>query len=194
MTAPKARRTWLLGGVAAVAAAAGATLFMRREPSRRGIDAAGSAGSATPPGSAPLPEDRLWTLSFERPAGGELVMGSLRGRLTLVNFWATWCPPCVKELPMLDRFHRDHAGTGWHVVGLAIDGPTPVRQFLARAPVGFDIGLAGLDGIDLGKLLGNETGALPFTVVLDRQGRVVERKLGELTEDDLLGWVQRHGR
>jgi hypothetical protein len=95
---------------------------------------------------------------------------------------------------MLDRFHRDHAGTGWHVVGLAIDGPTPVRQFLARAPVGFDIGLAGLDGIDLGKLLGNETGALPFTVVLDRQGRVVERKLGELTEDDLLGWVQRHGR
>jgi thiol-disulfide isomerase/thioredoxin len=87
----------------------------------------------------------------------------------VLNFWATWCPPCIKEMPALDRF-REPCGTRWEVVGLAVDGPTPVREFLQRVPVSFPIGLAGFGGADLGKRLGNQTGGLPFTVVL-RQPR-----------------------
>ena len=64
----------------------------------------------------------LWQQAFETPAGAPLDMAALRSRPLLVNFWATWCPPCVEELPMLDRFHRQQsAGSGWQVLGVAID-------------------------------------------------------------------------
>jgi thiol-disulfide isomerase/thioredoxin len=106
-----------------------------------------------------------------------------------MNFWATWCPPCVKEMPLLDQFHRQHRAAGWQVVGLAVDGPTPVRQFLARVPVGFAIGLAGFDGTELSRRLGNERGALPFTVVFGKEGRVLHRKLGEVTPEELATWA-----
>ena len=175
------RRTALTLGIAAAAAAGGAGLAawrLRLQPQPPAQDAAAVAG--------------LWARSFERPGGGELAMASLLGRHTLVNFWATWCPPCVKELPMLDAFHRTHGPRGWQVVGLAVDGPTPVREFLARSPVAFPIGLAGLDGIEIGKALGNTAGGLPFTVVFDRGGQVLERKLGELVQADLDGWLARH--
>jgi thiol-disulfide isomerase/thioredoxin len=135
----------------------------------------------------------LWAQRFERPEGGELAMSALLGRRTLVNFWATWCPPCVKELPMLDAFHRAQPPDGWQVVGLAVDGPTPVREFLARSPVAFPVGLAGLDGIDIGRSLGNAAGGLPFTVVFDRAGAVVDRKLGELVQADLDRWAATGG-
>jgi thiol-disulfide isomerase/thioredoxin len=152
---------------------------------------AGPAATTEAPTAAGTPPD-LWALRFEQPQGGNLEMAALRGRWTLLNFWATWCPPCVKEIPMLDAFHRAQGAAGWQVVGLAIDGPTPVRQFLSRRPVGFAVGLAGLDGIELVRALGNTSGALPFTVILDPAGAVVDRKLGELVEADLSNWVQRH--
>jgi thiol-disulfide isomerase/thioredoxin len=185
------RRTVVTAAVAAAAGLAGYGWLNRQgavTPADSGSGSTKATGAADP--SAPGVD--IWTLRFEQPDGGELDMARLRGRTTLVNFWATWCPPCVKELPMLDTFHRDHLGRGWQVVGLAIDGPTPVRQFLAKAPVAFPVGLAGLDGIELGKALGNANGGLPFTVVFDRSGSIVERKLGELTLADLTGWAQRH--
>lgn len=129
----------------------------------------------------------LWGLRFERPEGGELVMQSLRGRPILLNFWATWCPPCITEMPLLDRFHRE-AGAGWQVVGLAVDGPSPVREFLAKRPVGFPVGLAGLDGVELARSLGNAAGSLPFSLAFDSRGRLRERKLGLLREADLERW------
>ena len=75
------------------------------------------------------------------------------------------------------------------VVGLAIDGPTPVREFLSRQPVRFDIGLAGFEGTDLSRELGNAQGALPFTAVFDAAGRIVQRKLGETSYDELVRWA-----
>ena len=132
----------------------------------------------------------MWALRFERPEGGELVMADLRGRPLVLNFWATWCPPCIKEMPELDRFHREFAPQGWQVVGLAIDGPTPVRDFLRRVPVGFAIGLAGLGGTDLVRRLGNAAGGLPFSVIFGRDGQVLHRKLGETSFDELAGWAR----
>jgi hypothetical protein len=97
----------------------------------------------------------------------------------------------VKELPDLDRFHATQAaGTGWQVVALAIDGPTAVREFLARRPLRFP-GRAGR-ARRLGAVAqpGNATGRLPFTVVLDAAGRVVRRKLGATTYDELVAWTK----
>jgi thiol-disulfide isomerase/thioredoxin len=173
------RRTLVLGaaGVAAAALGVGSALWRGR-----------SAVPVAADGAAAAPAD-FWNLRFARPEGGELVLADFRGRPLLLNFWATWCPPCVKEMPLLDQFHRQHQGAGWQVVGLAIDAPTPVRQFLTRVPVGFAVGLAGLEGTDLSRQLGNEGGALPFTVVFGKQGEVRHRKLGEVTPAELARWA-----
>ena len=133
--------------------------------------------------------DSFWDLRFDTPTGGELAMASLRGRQLLVNFWATWCPPCIEELPLLDRFQHENAGKNWQVVGLAIDQPSAVRQFLARRPVRFPIGMAGLGGTELAKSLGNLSGGLPFTVVLDPAGRVRQRRMGKLSDAELGQWA-----
>jgi thiol-disulfide isomerase/thioredoxin len=176
------RREWLvLGGVAMAAAAAGGGWKLWRQQQARRVEIADAAALADSGG--------LWGLSFPQPGGGELSMAALRGRPLVLNFWATWCPPCVKEMPQFDRFARDFAGRGFQVVGLAIDGPTPVREYLAKLPVSYAIGLAGLNGAELGRQLGNERGALPFTVVFDAQGRLRHRKLGETDYAELAAWA-----
>ena len=167
------RRAVLAGAVAAAAGVAGlgAAWWQRRASAANELDA-------------------LWAMRFERPEGGELAMAALRGKPLLINFWATWCAPCLRELPAIDQFHREFQPRGWQVVGLAIDGPTPVREFLARVKVGFPIGLAGLDGTDLVIKLGNAQGGLPFSVLIDSQGRVAERKLGATSLEELTGWAK----
>jgi thiol-disulfide isomerase/thioredoxin len=132
-----------------------------------------------------------WSLRFEAPGGGEVSLAALRGRPLLVNFWATWCPPCIEEMPLLDRFQREHQGSGWQVLGLAVDGAEPVREFLSRHPVGFRIGLAAAQGVALSRSLGNTGGALPFSVAFDSRGEAVERKLGVLKWGELTTWAER---
>jgi thiol-disulfide isomerase/thioredoxin len=117
-------------------------------------------------------------------------MASLHGRPLVLNFWATWCPPCIKELPELERFHREWSPKGWRVVGLAVDGAKPVREFLQKQPLSFAIGMAGLDGSTLGRQLGNEQGGLPFTAVFDRRGRLAHRKLGQTDFEELSTWAR----
>ena len=134
-------------------------------------------------------EQALWTMEFEKPEGGSVALKSLAGKPLLLNFWATWCPPCVEELPMLNAFYREHGANGWQVLGLAIDQPSAVRKFLQRIPLEFPVGLAGLGGTDLGRSLGNLTGGLPFTVVLGGSGRVLHRKMGQITPQDLQRWA-----
>lgn len=176
-TSPSPRRRRLLtAGVATAALAGGVWLSAGRRPA--------------PPDPA---TESLWQLGFDTPEGGRLEMSTLRGKPLLINFWATWCAPCVREMPEIDRFHRDFSPKGWQVLGLAIDGPTPVREFLGRIKVGFAIGLAGLEGTELTRRLGNERGGLPFSVAFDADGRIVRRKLGETHYDELAGWAREMG-
>jgi len=170
------RRELVLGsGVAAVAAAAGAGWAAWRHREAEAADAAVAT---------------LWQERFDRPGGGELALSGLRGQPLILNFWATWCAPCVKEMPLLDGFYREHQSKGWQVVGLAVDSPTPVREFLVKLPVSFPIGLAGLNGVELSRSLGNPSGALPFSVLFDRQGQAAVRKLGLLKPEDLADWLR----
>jgi thiol-disulfide isomerase/thioredoxin len=171
-----AGRRGLLVGAAVAAAAAGAGLAWWR-----------SGGDAAKP-TAAGPEAALWSQSFETPAGTPLALQSLRGKPLLVNFWATWCPPCIEELPLLDAFFQENKANSFQVLGLAIDQPSAVKRFLEKMPLSFPVALAGLGGTELGKSLGNLTGALPFTVVLGASGAVLHRKMGKVSPEELAAW------
>ena len=170
---PATSRRGLMAGVAAVAAVAGAGLAWWR---------------LQPQDAAPGAELALWQQPFETPAGTPLDLAALRGKPLLLNFWATWCPPCVEELPMLNAFYKEQRARGWNVLGLAIDQPSSVRKFLERLPLDFPIGLAGLGGTELGRSLGNLNGGLPFTVVFGADGRIRDRKMGKVDPADLQRW------
>jgi thiol-disulfide isomerase/thioredoxin len=168
------RRGWAItASVAAAAAAAGLgwSIWQQR-----------SAGAGA--------ESQLWSLTFDTPDGSQLAMSSYRGQPLVLNFWATWCPPCLREMPALDRFARDFASRGWRVVGLAADNAEPVRAFLARAPVTYAIGLTGFAGIELSRRLGNAGGGLPFTLVFGHGGALLHRQIGETSYDQLSARAQ----
>ena len=135
-------------------------------------------------------EAAFWALDFEGPHGEVVSMARFKGRPLLLNFWATWCPPCVEELPLLNAFFQAREAQGWQVMGLAVDQPSAVRRFLEKMPLAFPVGMAGLSGTDLSRNLGNGPGALPFTVLFDPAGKAVQRKLGKVSAEDLQAWAQ----
>ena len=116
-------------------------------------------------------------------------MAAFRGRPLLLNFWATWCPPCIEELPLINDFYTQNSAKCWQVLGLAVDQADPVKRFIGQMPLRFPVALAGMPGIELSKSLGNLTGGLPFTVVLGANGQVAQRKMGKILPQDLLAWT-----
>jgi len=170
----RTRRRWLIGAVAGAAALGGMGLAWRKYQ---------------PQAMSPAAESELWPLEFVTPDGRLLRMAALRGKPVLLNFWATWCPPCVEELPLLSRFYQENSAKGWQVMGLAVDQLEPVKHFLAKTPVTFPVAMAGMPGIELSRSLGNLSGGLPFTVVLGSDGLVAHRKMGKVTPDDLRAWA-----
>ena len=169
------RRRWLYGAAAAVVAAGGAgwaALAWRL----------GQISAAEVPAG-------LWQQSFPTPEGGVLDLQALRGQPLVLNFWATWCPPCVAELPLLSSFSRENAANGWQVLGIAVDQAAAVRAFLDRVPVAFPVALAPQGGIALSRSLGNLAGGLPFTVVFGADGQVRHRKMGQITPQNLKDWI-----
>ena len=165
------RRTATVGilGVAAGIAGIGASLWRDRE-SRAATEA-------------------VWGLRFPRLGGGELALRSFKGRPLLLNFWATWCVPCVTEMPLLARFAAEHPG--WQVVGLAVDRADAVSRFVADHRIAFPVALAEVQGLELSRSLGNTVGGLPFTVAFDASGGADQKRLGALDENELRRWANR---
>jgi thiol-disulfide isomerase/thioredoxin len=170
----KASRRGLLLGAGACAAVAGAGLaWWRLRP------------HAVEPGAM----EGFWGLQFQALDGSALPMTRFRNGPLLVNFWATWCPPCIEELPMINGFFHKQRAKGWQVLGLAVDQQVAVERFLVRQPLDFPVALAGLAGTELSRSLGNLSGGLPFTVVFDTGGQVRQRKMGKLSTADLAAWA-----
>ena len=132
----------------------------------------------------------FWGLQWNAPQGPAVQLQAFRGKPLLINFWATWCPPCVEELPLINAFFDKNHANGWQVLGLAVDRPSAVQAFLQKMPLHFAVGLAGMDGSELSAKLGNPSGSLPFSVALGAQGTVLQRKLGRLKPEDLDVWAR----
>ena len=115
-------------------------------------------------------------------------MAEHRGHVVIVNFWATWCVPCVQEIPAFSRAHAD-AGGRVAFVGLGIDSPSNIAAFNDRFKPSYPLLAAGADGTMLARAFGDEDGALPFTVVLGSDGRVIASHLGKVDDTTLKKWL-----
>jgi thiol-disulfide isomerase/thioredoxin len=114
--------------------------------------------------------------------GATRTLDEWRGQPVLVNFWATWCPPCLKEIPLLVSLQEEFRDDGLAIVGVAVDEELAVRQFVAERELNFPVLLAEESGMGAAAALGADVFALPISAAVDRAGRVVFVRTGELTE------------
>jgi thiol-disulfide isomerase/thioredoxin len=170
------RRHWVVAGLGVTAGLAGALMAWQKFQPHAVIDES---------------VQNFWAQSFERPEGGTLSMKELQGKPLLINFWATWCPPCIEELPLIDAFFNQNKAKSLQVVGLAVDQPSMVRRYLSQKPLSFPVGLAGFNVTELGKTLGNTQSVLPFSVIFDAKGGLLAQKAGKLEQSDLEAWLKK---
>ncbi|GAB4474065.1 MAG: hypothetical protein OHK0044_18570 [Burkholderiaceae bacterium] len=143
--------------------------------------------------TAPKPVDvgaaALFGLTFDDADGRPQSMAQWKGRPLVVNFWATWCPPCVEEMPDLQRIRDEYRVRGVEVVGIGIDSAPKIREFRDRFGITFPLLVASADGTELSRKLGNQAGALPYTVLVAHDGKVVQRRLGRVKPEELRAWL-----
>jgi len=117
--------------------------------------------------------------------GASHAMAQHRGKTLVVNFWATWCPPCVEEMPELSELQHDLEKQNVQVLGIGIDSAANIQEFSQKYQIAYPLYVAGMSGTELSRQLGNKAGGLPFTVLIDRSGAVRKTYLGRLKMDEL---------
>lgn len=161
-----------------------------RAMNRRLFLSAAAAGAAVlaagAPGRAGASDDAVATLMALRLpalAGGTHALAEFKGQPMVVNFWATWCAPCVREMPELDALQKKYPHVRF--VGFGVDREENMRKFVEKVQVSYPLWVAGAGAIDLLRKLGNPAGGLPFTVVFNADGSINRKILGEIKVDDL---------
>jgi peroxiredoxin len=122
----------------------------------------------------------LMQVSMKDSAGKQRKMSEWQGKVLVLNFWATWCPPCVSEMPELVALQNDFGSKNVQVVGIGIDSPSNIREFAEKHQITYPLLLGGLEGSELSKQFGNESGGLPFTLLIGADGSVRKSYMGRL--------------
>jgi peroxiredoxin len=129
--------------------------------------------------------DAVFALQLPDAAGVKQPLSQWRGKVLVVNFWATWCEPCREEMPEFARAQTEFGPRGVQFVGIAVDQADRVGRFARELNLNYPALIGGYDAMELSRSLGNVLVALPFTIVIDRQGRVVETHLGPMKPQQL---------
>lgn len=138
------------------------------------------------PGEIDQPRlDALWAAEFKDLSGKPVSMASLRGKPLVINFWATWCGPCKEEMPDFQRFALSEPGKIAQIVGIGIDSASNMQAFSKELGISYLLLESGMAGISILKAVGNKSGALPYTIVVDSRGIAVLTRLGVLKYDEL---------
>jgi len=127
--------------------------------------------------------------SFPDLSGKQHSLSEWQGKIQVVNFWATWCPPCRKEIPDLIALQRDYADKGIVVIGIAIDDRQAVADYLNETKINYPVLMGTDEGIAFARLLGNSVDAVPFTVIVGREGQIIYRQPGEFSKEKMLGII-----
>ena len=122
--------------------------------------------------------------------GKSQALAQWRGKVMVVNFWATWCAPCLEEIPEFVRMQEKFGHRGLQFVGIAIDNRDKVREFAVKFRMNYPVLVGEMEAIELVRKVGNERGGLPFTVIMDRKGRLIGTELGGLNEQKLTALVE----
>lgn len=130
--------------------------------------------------------EMLFGVALPDTEGREQSIGQWKGKVLIVNFWATWCVPCREEMPEFVKAQRDFGARGLQFVGIAVDEAGKVKEFAAELGLNYPVLIGGYGAIELSKTLGNRVGALPFTVVVDRSGHITRTHLGPIKSSDLM--------
>lgn len=133
------------------------------------------------------------TETYPDTRGESVVVAEAMGaKLTLINFWATWCAPCRHEMPVFETFYQQYQAQGFAIMGLTLDDPEPAETFLQSVGVTYPALIMGDAGWSLLSRFGNNQGLLPYSILVDQQGLVLERKLGEIDAGLLSTWLKKH--
>ncbi len=161
----------------------------RRDFVRCGLLGAAVLGLSAPVGAALFPPDPFFGQTFPDLNGQPIEIKHYLGQPLIVNFWATWCKPCVEEMPDLQRLHEAYPDVQF--LGIGVDRAQNMRDFLRKVPVSYTILEAGNAGVSVMRALGNRRGGLPFTVAFDERGRIQDRLLGQIDPQVLEQRIER---
>lgn len=182
------RNTLLILLVALVAASAGyflARAMSPAQPTLSNTSLPGEEGSAVPR-IDDLLDQRRPDFRLTDTAGKMVSASDFDGQVWLLNFWATWCKPCVEEMPMLSQLQQDYAGMGLRVVGIALDDPVRASEFVADLGINYPVLVGKTDVVLTGRRYGNATGMLPFSVLVDATGIIRWSHLGAISHEALV--------
>jgi thiol-disulfide isomerase/thioredoxin len=137
-------------------------------------------------------EQTLGRLSFSYPdINGQLQsVDQWRGKILVINFWASWCGPCLEEIPEFIRLQQQFQSKNVQFVGIAIEDRQPVADYLQRININYPVLIAGDAGSLLARQLGNVINAVPFTVIVNQQGQIIHRQPGDLSREQFLQVVE----
>lgn len=167
--------------------------LLRTELGQRALNAAVSASAPAPPAGTPVAERGEPIPAITLP-GLDGTPRSLPdawpGRPLLVNLWASWCGPCIEEMPELQRFATEQGDNGVQVVGIALDDAASVQAFLERIPVAYPILIDTPGPADAGVRLGNPKGVLPYSVLISAEGELLKQRIGPFAPGEISGWAR----